>query len=99
MGEFTALGMAVGIESETPAVAGALESMVTPPAMQEMAVAGASVAQGGSGGGRVSITIPFAYAGASKAEESQQRGLLAGFCEVLEVALEEAGIDASLAVA
>ena len=99
MGEFTALGMAVGIESETPAVAGALESMVTPPAMQEMAVAGAQAAQGGSDGGKVSITIPFAYAGASKAEESQQRGLLAGFCEVLEVALEEAGIDASLAVA
>lgn len=98
MGEFTALGMAEGIEAGTPAVAGAMESMVAPPAIQEMAAAGAQAAQGSSGGSRVSITIPFTYAGGSKAEEAQQRGLLSGFCEILEVALEEGGIDATLAV-
>lgn len=97
-GEFTALGMAEGVEAGTPAVAGAVESMVAPPAMQEMAIAGAAAAQGGSSGGKVSITIPFTYAGKSMGEEAEARGMLLQLCEMLEVALEEGGIDASLVV-
>jgi hypothetical protein len=96
-GKNTALGMAVGVEDETPAVDSAIQSMVAPPAIPEMASAGAQMGQGG-GGGPVTITIPLTLNGMSKGEETQARSFVEQLCETFEDGLESVGIPATVLV-
>lgn len=85
-GEYTAQGMALGVEAGTEDVTAAVDNMVAPP----------EAGLGRSGGGKAHVTVPITITGASKAESAFAKTIVTQMCEGFETVLAELGVDAEV---
>jgi hypothetical protein len=99
LGAFTSEGFAIGVEAEAPMAQAAMLGMVEPPAVGEMAAAGAEAGGGGGSGRGASITIPLTIQVGSAQEGEQARAIVDQLSAAFEEALEQAGFAATVAIA